>query len=97
MMYGKYFLENATEDAEIDVRFDIQDKLDKTVALDFAEALFKEWKEEHEENDEEDEDDLTIEDFYDSGWEVLSETYYGYLWSQGFIEDCINYYRRHSD
>ena len=99
LKYGQYFSEKELEDNEIDIEFNIKDQLDDELALVFAEVLFEQWKEYHEGNEvrneeEEDDEDLTIEDFYDAGWQMLSETYYYYCWSPDFIIDCKEYYQK---
>lgn len=98
MDYGKYFLENDSE--EIEERFKIKDRLDEVLATGFAQSLFQEWENEHEEEAEEDEDEeqeeKTVEDFYDAGWETVSCLYYYYTWSQEFIKDCKEYYLKNA-
>ena len=37
---------------------------------------------------------LTIDDFYDAGWETVAETYYYYCWSPEFKKDCVEYYNK---
>ena len=91
MMYGKYFSENIIENEEIDVRFNIRDQLDEYFAKSLAESLY----EQRELDDDEEEDSLTVDDFYDAAYDLLSETYYYYCWSPEFKEDCINYYMSH--
>ena len=98
MDYGKYFLENDSE--EIEERFKIKDRLDEVLATGFAQSLFQEWENEHEEEAEEDEDEeqeeKTVEDFYDAGWETVSCLYYYYTWSQEFIKDRKEYYLKNA-
>ena len=98
MDYGKYFLENDSE--EIEERFKIKDRLDEVLATGFAQSLFQEWENEYEEEAEEEEDEeqeeKTVEDFYDAGWETVSCLYYYYTWSQEFIKDCKEYYLKNA-
>ena len=98
MDYGKYFLENDSE--EIEERFKIKDRLDEVLATGFAQSLFQAWENEHEEEAEEEEDEeqeeKTVEDFYDAGWETVSCLYYYYTWSQEFIKDCKEYYLKNA-
>lgn len=106
MEYGKYFSENDPEEIEeIDVRFKIKDQLDELLATGFAQNHFQEWENDHEdeeeERDEEDEEkeeteDKTVEDFYDAGWETVSNLYYYYSWSPEFIKDCKEYYLKNT-
>ena len=96
MEYGKYFSENRPE--EIDARFKIKDQLDEVLALGFARSLFQEWEadrqEEGDAKDGDEREELTVEDFYDAGWETVAELYYCYDWSPEFIKDCMEYYRK---
>ena len=96
MDYGKYFLENDSE--EIEERFKIKDRLDEVLATGFAQSLFQEWANEHEEEaeEEEEQEEKTVEDFYDAGWETVSCLYYYYTWSQEFIKDCKEYYLKNA-
>lgn len=98
MDYGKYFLENDSE--EIEERFKIKDQLDEVLATGFAQSLFQEWENEHEEEaeeeDDEEQEEKTVEDFYDAGWETVSCLYYYYTWSQEFIKDCKEYYLKNA-
>ena len=95
MEYGKYFSENRPE--EIDARFKIKDQLDEVLALGFARSLFREWEadlQEEDVNDGEEREELTVEDFYDAGWETVAELFYCYDWSSEFVKDCMDYYRK---
>lgn len=99
MMYGEYFSENDLENDEVDVNFDIKDRLDETVAAEYAENFFQEWKENNEEAGEQNEEDeiheeLTLEDFIDKGWDAVAELFYYYRWSHEFKKDCLEYYQK---
>ena len=91
-MYGQSFAEESESesDDEDEVWDDIKDLLDETLANEFAQSLYQEWKDNHDDEDE----GLTIDDFYDAGWETVAETYYYYCWSPEFKKDCVEYYNK---
>ena len=96
MMYGECFSDDDSEreeheDDEIGIEFDIKDRLDETLATEFADRLFQEWEDNHDDDDQE---IKTIDDFYDEGWENVSVMYYYYCWSPEFKKDCIDYYQK---
>lgn len=95
MKYGEYFSENEPE--EMDARFDIKDRIDEVLAAGFAQSLFREWETDREDGGEDpdgEREGITVEDFYDAGWETVANLYFHYCWSPEFVKDCMEYYRQ---